>query len=175
MSGRFGLLATDASDVRIVHNKLLGGWYVVRGPHQTPLNGRFNSKEEAQAWLDRRKGQDSKLATDPPVSEPQRRAMFAAKEGRSTLGIPKSVGEKFVGKGRDAAFKTAADIQYSDYDSWSKAVFAKYQDAKFKDEKIAGAFGGRKKIAYSGGYSGNNVVGVYTFSNTKNNPGGYVS
>lgn len=37
--------------VRIVHNRLLGGWYVVRGPHQTPLNGRFNSKEEAQAWL----------------------------------------------------------------------------------------------------------------------------
>ena len=27
------------SKVRIVHNKLLGGWYVVRGPHQTPLSG----------------------------------------------------------------------------------------------------------------------------------------
>ena len=37
--------------IRIVYNRLLGGWYVVRGPHQTPLNGRFNSKEEAQAWL----------------------------------------------------------------------------------------------------------------------------
>jgi hypothetical protein len=36
---------------RIVYNKLLGGWYVVTGPHQTPLNGRFNSKAEAQAWL----------------------------------------------------------------------------------------------------------------------------
>ena len=38
--------------IRIVYNKLLGGWYVVRGPHQTPLNGRFDSKAEAQAWLD---------------------------------------------------------------------------------------------------------------------------
>ena len=39
---------------KIVHNKMLGGWYVVRGPHHTPLSGRFNSKAEAQAWLNRR-------------------------------------------------------------------------------------------------------------------------
>jgi 8-oxo-dGTP pyrophosphatase MutT (NUDIX family) len=39
-----------------------------------------------------------KFATDPPVSEKQRRAMFAAAKGRSTLGIPKSVGKEFVGK-----------------------------------------------------------------------------
>ena len=32
----------------------------------------------------------------PPVSEKQRRAMYAAKEGRSTLGIPRSVGREFV-------------------------------------------------------------------------------
>ena len=43
------------------------------------------------------------LATDPPVSEAQRRAMFAAAEGRSTLGIPKKVGEEFVGKAKDEA------------------------------------------------------------------------
>jgi len=41
----------NPSGVRIVHNKLLGGWYVVRGPHQTPLNGRFNSKAEAETYL----------------------------------------------------------------------------------------------------------------------------
>jgi hypothetical protein len=39
---------------RIVYNRLLGGWYVVVGPHQTPLNGRFSSKAEAKAWLERR-------------------------------------------------------------------------------------------------------------------------
>ncbi len=43
------------SKVRIVHNKLLGGWFVVRGPHQTPLGGKFESKEAAQAWLERKK------------------------------------------------------------------------------------------------------------------------
>ena len=42
-----------------------------------------------------------KITTDPPTSEKQRRAMWAAREGRSTLGIPKSVAEKFVGPGHD--------------------------------------------------------------------------
>lgn len=37
------------------------------------------------------------VATDPPVSEAQRRAMEAAAHGNSTLGIPKKVGEEFVG------------------------------------------------------------------------------
>lgn len=32
----------------------------------------------------------------PPVSERQRRAMWAAAEGRSTLGIPKKVGKEFA-------------------------------------------------------------------------------
>ena len=33
----------------------------------------------------------------PPVSEKQRRAMYAAAKGKSTLGIPKKVGKEFVG------------------------------------------------------------------------------
>lgn len=32
----------------------------------------------------------------PAVSEAQRRAMFAAKAGKSTIGIPKAVGEEFA-------------------------------------------------------------------------------
>lgn len=32
----------------------------------------------------------------PPVSTAQRRAMFAAASGKSTLGIPKKVGKEFV-------------------------------------------------------------------------------
>ena len=48
------------------------------------------------------------LATDPPVSEAQRRAMWAAREGHSTLGIPASVGKKFVGAGHDAVPTTRA-------------------------------------------------------------------
>lgn len=32
----------------------------------------------------------------PAVSEAQRRAMFAAKAGNSTIGIPQSVGKEFA-------------------------------------------------------------------------------
>lgn len=32
----------------------------------------------------------------PPVSENQRKAMFAAAEGKSTIGIPKKVGKEFT-------------------------------------------------------------------------------
>lgn len=32
----------------------------------------------------------------PPRSEAQRKAMYAAAEGKSTLGIPKKVGEEFA-------------------------------------------------------------------------------
>jgi hypothetical protein len=32
----------------------------------------------------------------PPKSEAQRRAMFAAAAGKSTLGIPKKVGKEFT-------------------------------------------------------------------------------
>ena len=31
----------------------------------------------------------------PPVSQAQRKAMYAAKAGKSKLGIPKKVGEEF--------------------------------------------------------------------------------
>jgi len=39
--------------IKIVHNKLLGGWYIVRGAHHTPISGRFNSKADAMAYLNR--------------------------------------------------------------------------------------------------------------------------
>jgi hypothetical protein len=37
--------------IRIVFNRLLGGWFIVTGPHQTPIGGRFDSKADAQTWL----------------------------------------------------------------------------------------------------------------------------
>lgn len=40
--------------VRIVYNRLLGGWFVVRGPHQAPLSGKFPTRAAAKAWLDGR-------------------------------------------------------------------------------------------------------------------------
>ena len=42
------------SKVRIVYNRLLGGWYIVRGAHQTPISGCFDSKQAAQDHLNRR-------------------------------------------------------------------------------------------------------------------------
>ena len=44
--------------VKIVHNKLLGGWYIVRGRHHTPISGRFDTKAEAQAALKRVRAAD---------------------------------------------------------------------------------------------------------------------
>ena len=50
------------SDIRIVFNRLLNGWFVVRGAHQTPLNGRFDTRAEAVDWLlNRRRGFDDRV------------------------------------------------------------------------------------------------------------------
>ena len=40
--------------MKIVFNRILGGWYVVRGPHHTPISGRFGSKADAQPWPNRK-------------------------------------------------------------------------------------------------------------------------
>ena len=39
--------------LRIIYNRLLGGWFIVRGPHQTPICGRFESRAAAAAHLKR--------------------------------------------------------------------------------------------------------------------------
>ena len=39
---------------RIVYNKLLRGWFIVRGAHDTPIGGRFETKAAAEAWLNRK-------------------------------------------------------------------------------------------------------------------------
>lgn len=43
-----------ACDMKVIYNGLLGGWYIVRGAHQTPISGRFDTKEAALAHLRRR-------------------------------------------------------------------------------------------------------------------------
>jgi len=37
--------------IRIVFNRILGGWFIVRGPHQTPIGGRFDSRAAALTYL----------------------------------------------------------------------------------------------------------------------------
>jgi len=55
----------NEGEVKTVYNKLLGGWYNVRGKHQTPLGGRFDSKEAAVKHLNRNK----KPANESVVNE----------------------------------------------------------------------------------------------------------
>lgn len=43
----------------------------------------------------------------PSVSEAQRRAMFAAASGHSTLGIPRKVGQEFVAADRGGHLRAA--------------------------------------------------------------------
>ncbi len=50
----------------------------------------------------------------PTVSEAQRRAMYAAAEGRSTLGIPASVGKEFIKADSDSDKIKSAGIAYFD-------------------------------------------------------------
>ena len=37
--------------VKVVYSRILGGWYIVRGRHHTPIGGRFDTKDEALASL----------------------------------------------------------------------------------------------------------------------------
>lgn len=62
-----------------------------------------NEQEDDESNESALEGEDVKIATDPVVSEKQRKAMYAALHGKSTLGISPSVAKKFVGPGHDAA------------------------------------------------------------------------
>lgn len=62
---------------RIVHNKPLGGWFIVRGRHQTPIGGRFDTRAQAQAHLDR---QNSRYVSD--VFETSCGTFYRNKNGR---------------------------------------------------------------------------------------------
>lgn len=56
----------------------------------------FKDQASANAIFEQWTKGSGDMATDPPVSEAQRKAMFAAKAGKSNLGIPKSVGTEFA-------------------------------------------------------------------------------
>lgn len=87
-----------------------------------------------------KKAEDVKLANDPPVSEAQRKAMFAAASGHSTLGIPKSVGEEFVDKDKGGKLpKKAKDMQTEDWSGLVRGLLKFFmeearEDAHNKDD-----------------------------------------
>jgi hypothetical protein len=39
---------------RIIFNRLLNGWFIVRGSHDTPISGGLETKEHAKQWLNRK-------------------------------------------------------------------------------------------------------------------------
>ena len=39
---------------RIIFNRLLNGWFIVRGSHDTPISGRFETKDQAKQWFKRK-------------------------------------------------------------------------------------------------------------------------
>ena len=45
---------TGACDMKVIYNSILAGWFIVRGAHQTPISGRFETKEAALAHLRKR-------------------------------------------------------------------------------------------------------------------------
>ena len=53
--------------VSIIHNRVMGGWYIVRGFHQTPISGRFVTREAAQAYLKRAEGQQIESLSHCPA------------------------------------------------------------------------------------------------------------
>jgi hypothetical protein len=55
-------------------------------------------RDQAIAAAMHKAGKSKSDAKHEPASEEQRRAMYSAAEGESKLGIPKKVGEEFVGK-----------------------------------------------------------------------------
>jgi hypothetical protein len=49
-----GTVNSKETAMKVIYNRLLNGWYIVRGAHQTPISGRFDTKEAALAHLRRR-------------------------------------------------------------------------------------------------------------------------
>lgn len=94
----------------------------------------------ADCWMALAKDWAGAMAFDPPVSEAQRRAMYAAAEGKSTLGIPEKVGREFVGK-----------------DGW---VTVKPNGPNAKGSHIFVGEGGEVKAGMGGKFNGKNTKDI---------------
>lgn len=81
------------------------------------VRGEINSGGWCEKWA-AKAAEDMRLATDPPVSEKQRRAMWAAAAGHSNLGIPESVGKEFANA--DPGGKLPAKAKDMGRSGWQK-------------------------------------------------------
>lgn len=85
---------------------------------------------------------DQEMALDPPTSEAQRKAMWAAKSGHSTLDIPKSVGEEFAKADPGGKLPAKAKDGFNDKEEFNKAgtgnkIHEADPDAREKDKDNA--------------------------------------
>lgn len=101
----------SSSGVRIVHNKLLGGWFIVRGPHQTPISGKFSSKEEAEKSLKQKEKPTANEAA-MPTHDGDFGAGLGAGRSQTTLEAKKTV--KKDDKAEKAGKKVTKDIEYDE-------------------------------------------------------------
>lgn len=102
----------SSSGVRIVHNKLLGGWFIVRGPHQTPISGKFSSKEEAEKSLKQKEKPTANEAAMPTHDGDFGAGLGAAGRSQTTLEAKKTV--KKDDKAEKAGKKVTKDIEYDE-------------------------------------------------------------
>lgn len=101
------------SDVRIVHNKLLGGWFIVRGSHDTPLSGRFDSREQAKAHLSRKsQSRFDPRGTLPVLSSTSSTSRYYIASGESLPGITPVYWTRDSAWSRDKA--TRWEMSYAD-------------------------------------------------------------
>lgn len=84
-------LDSRASDLRASIAELERQWRDAEGHHKERIKSDLDYAKRELA----RVGGDDLMATDPAVSEKQRKAMCAAASGNSNLGIPKDVGEEY--------------------------------------------------------------------------------
>ena len=127
---------------------------------------------------------DMGMAGDPPTSEAQRKAMWAAKSGHSTLGIPQSVGAEFakVDKGgklpshaKDREIEYAPDklygIQNPDGGTGGPDNAVRVHDKVTNYEPKKGRWGGRAGHSMAKDASGGGGPGLET-AKAENNESG---
>lgn len=100
--------------------------------HRTPIDGdgglTYEPKKKEAA-----RDVAPRIATDPPVSEAQRRAMWAAASGHGTSGIPASVGREFASA--DPGGKLPATARDMSRGGWQKILSGLTELAKFFSEE----------------------------------------
>lgn len=85
---------------------------------------------------------DAMVRTDPPVSQAQRKAMWAAASGNSTLGIPAKVGKEFANADPGGKLPAKKDA----HEGFEKVERSVAHEKGVRDPKAVAAAIGRKKL-----------------------------